>query len=221
MLELRTLNHQVGYSKLRPSSSRMEASAYFARSFVQDGGGVGDGGIDFAAGEVALHGRDELREGFVGLRHEVGDEQDGEGRGFGEGVFLEVVVAGEFAGEQGILLAHLGLDEGVADAALVGLAAAFEDDFLDGPGGAQVVEDVGAGICLEDGAGDESRDHVHGDDVALFVEEADAVGIAVEAGGEIVLAGADGFLGSRRGFGCRGDWPRGWGRCRRGCRRAG
>ena len=32
VLERRTLNHQVGYSKLRPSSSILSASAYLLRS---------------------------------------------------------------------------------------------------------------------------------------------------------------------------------------------
>ena len=193
----------VGAADIEPPGGVFEAEAvefqegsvgeFFAQP-AENGGGVGDGGIDFAAGEVAADGGDEAGEGLVGLGEEVGDEKDGEGGGLGEGVFLEVVVAGEFSGEEGVFFAHLGLDESVADAAAVGDAACFLDDFLDGPRGAQVVEDVGAGIGLENGLGDEGGDHVHGNDVAVFVEEADAVGVAVEACGEIEAAGADGLL---------------------------
>ena len=51
-----------------------------AAEFVEYEQGVGDGGVDFAAGEVALHGDDELGEGLVGLGDEVGDEYHRERR---------------------------------------------------------------------------------------------------------------------------------------------
>ena len=110
-------------------------------------------------------------------------------------------MAGQLAGKQRILFAHLGLDEGVAHAAAVRNAAILQDDFLDGPGRAQVIEDVGAGILGQHHFGDEGGDHVHGDDVALFIQKPDAVGIAIEAGGKVIPARAHGLLRGHQGVG--------------------
>ena len=58
----------------------------------------------------------------------------------------------------------------------------------DGPRAAQVVEDRGARILAEHVLGDERRDHVHRNDVALLVDEPRAVGVAVERHAEVVAA---------------------------------
>ena len=110
-------------------------------------------------------------------------------------------MAGKFPGKERILFAHLGLDERMAHAAAVRNAAIFQNDFLHGPRGAQVIENVGPGIFGQHHLGDKRGDHVHGDDVAFFVQKPDAVGIAIEAGGKIILARAHGLLRGHQGVG--------------------
>ena len=67
------------------------------------------------------------------------------------------------------------------------------DDLLDHAAGAQVVEDH-ALLAAEDILGDEGGDEVHRDDLALLIDEAGAVGVAIEGHTEVELPGADGLL---------------------------
>jgi len=110
-------------------------------------------------------------------------------------------VAAQLAREDGVVFAHLALDEGVADAAHHGPAAGLLDDLLHGPAAAQVVEDRRAGVAPQDVLGDQRRHDVHRHDLAAFVDEARAVGVAVEGHAEVVAALAD--LGAQRVEGVR------------------
>ncbi len=53
-------------------------------------------------------------------------------------------------------------------------------DVPDGPARADVVDDRGAGLLLEDGLGEERGEEVAGDELACVVDEEAAVGVAVE-----------------------------------------
>ena len=96
-------------------------------------------------------------------------------------------LAGELARHDCIFLAHLVLDKRVPDAGHARLAAVVADGFADGPAAAEVVEDGGAAAAgfAEDVHGDQGGEEVHRDDLALVVDEAAAVGIAVERRAEV------------------------------------
>ncbi len=115
------------------------------------------------------------------LEHE--QERDDAGVGLGE--VAEVVVRRDLAGENGVLLAHAVLDEGVADAADQGGAAGRGDRARYGPARAHVVEDGAAGALPQHHLGEERRDEVAGDELARVVDEEAAVGVPVVGDAEI------------------------------------
>src|SRR6185436_4647974 len=106
-------------------------------------------------------------------------------RAVGVVVVAEVVVAGELAAEDGVLLAQRRLHEGVADALAYGDATVLADVLGDGAAAAQIEEDVAAGVVAEQLAGDERRREVAADRLTLLVDEGGAVGVAVEGDAEV------------------------------------
>ena len=73
--------------------------------------------VQLAGDEVALAERaQELGQRLPALRDELEHEQERDDARVGLGEVAEVVVAGDLAGERGVLLAHAVLDERVADA---------------------------------------------------------------------------------------------------------
>ena len=103
----------------------------------------------------------------------------------------EVVVAGDLAAEGAALVAHAGLEEGVADAVHVGLAAEALDEVGHRARGAHVVEDVGARLLLEDRLGQQRGQEVAVDERARVVDEEAAVGVAVPGDAEVGALLAD------------------------------
>jgi hypothetical protein len=96
-------------------------------------------------------------------------------------------VAGELAAEGRFLRAHGGLDERVPDAVAHGHAAGARDLLLHDPRGAQVVDDRRARVLLQDLARQERRHQVVPHRAAGLVDEAAAVGVAVEADAQLGL----------------------------------
>ena len=98
-------------------------------------------------------------------------------------------MAGKLAREYRVVRPHLLLDEGVPDAAHHRLASGGGDGLLAHLGGTQVVEAHGPRVRRDEVLGDEGGCKIHRYDVALLVEEARAVGVAVVCNGKVVLAG--------------------------------
>ncbi len=145
--------------------------------------------IDFAAGKIFTQRGDQCGERLIRLADDVGQAEDRHGGTLRGEVVLEVVMSAQFAGEERIGFAHLLLDEGMADAAHHRLAACGLDDLLDDPTAAQVIVDralAGGEHIL----GDERGDEVHGDDLALLIDEAGAVGIAIIRDAKGIRTGA-------------------------------
>ena len=94
-------------------------------------------------------------------------------------------MAGDLAGEGGVLLAHPRLDERVADAVHERDPAGALDRVRHRPARAHVVDDLRAGLLLEHAPGEESGDEVARDELATVVDEEAAVGVAVERDPEV------------------------------------
>src|SRR5581483_12054795 len=92
----------------------------------------------------------------------------------------EVVVRRYLACEDGVLLAHPLLDEGVAYAVDERHASGLLDRLGYGPRRADVVDHLGAWHPLEERFGEEGRDEVARDEFAGVVDEEAAVRVTVE-----------------------------------------
>ena len=99
-------------------------------------------------------------------------------------------MAGDLAAEDGPLLAHPLLEEGVADPGEGGAAALGGDQVGDGAAGARVVEDRRAGVLRQRRAGEQGADEVAVAELAAVVDEEAAVGVAVPGDPEVGAAGA-------------------------------
>ena len=106
--------------------------------------------------------------------------QRGDDAGVGPEVLPEVVVRGVLAAEHRVGVGHDLLHERVADAALHRLAAELADHLGDGLRADHVVHDRFAGVAGEHRGGEDRGGGGPGDDLALVVDEDDAVGVAVE-----------------------------------------
>src|SRR3954447_12494117 len=133
---------------------------------------VGDLGVDLAGDEVlrAIGGEQlahlHLLHGQL-LEHEQG--RDGAAVGVVE--VVEVVVARDLAAEDRALVAHAGLEEGVADAVDERLAPRAGDRVGHRPAGAGVVEDRRARRLLEEMLGEDRREEVAVDEAPGVVDE--------------------------------------------------
>ena len=127
----------------------------------------------------------QLGQRGVPLGEQLEDQQRGDRAGVGVVEGLEVVVAGDLAAELAALVAHAGLEERVPDA--VDERAAAEALTVSGhrAGGADVVEDVGAGDLLEDRRGQQRGEEVAVHELAGAVDEEAAVGVAVPRDPEV------------------------------------
>ena len=116
------------------------------------------GRVQLAGDEVALaEGAQELRELRAALRDQLEHQQERDDAGVGLREVAEVVVARDLAGERGVVLAHPLLDERVADAVDERHAAGALDRLGHGPARAHVVDDLRAGLLLEDDLGEAAR----------------------------------------------------------------
>ena len=88
-------------------------------------------------------------------------------------------MAGHFAAEHGVALAHRLLDEGMADAVHDRRAAHARDDVAYGVAGAQVVHDLRARVLQKECLGQQGRDEVARHELAGAVDEEAAIGVAV------------------------------------------
>ena len=88
-------------------------------------------------------------------------------------------MARHLAAEGGALVAHPGLEERVADAVHVRLAARLRHQVAHGARGAHVVEDRGAGLLLQHRLGQQGGQEVAVHERAGVVDEEAAVGVAV------------------------------------------
>ena len=86
--------------------------------------------------------------------------------GVGAVEVVEVVVAGDLAAEGRAQLAHARLEEGVAHAVHVGVAAGALDHVAHGARGAHVVEDRRAGLLAQDRLGEQRGQEVAGHELA-------------------------------------------------------
>ena len=75
-------------------------------------------------------------------------------------------MAGHLAAEDGVLLAHPPLEERVPDAVHQRRAAVLGDRVLHRIAGANVVDDLGAGMLDQERLGEQRRDEVAGDELA-------------------------------------------------------
>src|SRR6185503_10487542 len=116
---------------------------------------VFDDEVGLRALGVAQERAHDVRHRLALLPAQVEDLDDRHQRAVGVVVVAEVVVAGELAAEDGVLLAQRRLHEGVADALAYGDATVLADVLGDGAAAAQIEEDVAAGVVAEQLAGDE------------------------------------------------------------------
>ena len=119
------------------------------------------------------------------LRHQLEDEQRGDEAVVGVVEVAEVVVSGDFAGEDAVLLTHPLLDERMADAVHQRPAAVPGHGVPDGVARAQVVDDRRAGVLQEKRLGQERRHEVARDELAAAVDEEAAVGVAVPGDADV------------------------------------
>ena len=148
--------------------------------------------VDLAADEVLGAQRlQQLGHRRLLLREQLEDEQRRDEAGVGVVVVGEVVVAGHLAAEQPALAAHALLEEGVPDAVEQGHAAVRRDHVGHGAAGAQVVEDLRAGVLDQESLGEQRGDEVAGHELAVLVDEEAAVGVAVPGDAEVGLLGHD------------------------------
>ena len=91
---------------------------------------------------VSRKGRRSSESGLSRFEIELQHEQERDHAGIGLEVVAEVVVARDLAGEDGVLLAHAVLDEGVADAVDQRDAAGALDRLPHRPARADVVDDL-------------------------------------------------------------------------------
>ena len=89
------------------------------------------------------------------------------------------------ATEDGVLLGHLRLDEGVADAGPDRLTAELGDELRDRLGGDEVVDDRRARVLRQVALGDHAADGRRADGVALLVDDEAAVGVPVEGDADV------------------------------------
>jgi hypothetical protein len=127
----------------------------------------------------------QLRQGFAGVAHQLDHQQPRDVAAVAVGEVAEVVVSAHFAAVHGVFQAHALLDEGVAGLALDGDAAGGFD-LLDGvPGQAWVVDDLAAGVRLEEHFGEQADQVVAFDEAAFGVEEEAAVEVAVPGDAQV------------------------------------
>ena len=149
---------------------------------------VGDGRVDLAGEEEPLAvRREELRQLAPALRDQLDEEQERDDAGVGLGEVPEVVVRGDLAAEDGVLLAHAVLDVGVPDAVHQRGAAGALDRLRHRAARAHVVDDAAAALLLQDRLGKERGDEVAGDELAGVVDEEAAVGVPVVGDAEVGL----------------------------------
>ena len=149
-------------------------------------GDVRDRDVDLAGQEVALAVRaQELGQRLAALRDELQHEQERNHARVGLEEVPEVVVAGDLAGEGGVLLADALLDERVADTVDERDPAGALDRLRHGPARAHVVDDLRARILLQHRLGEERRHEVARDELAGVVDEEAPVGVAVEGRAEV------------------------------------
>ncbi len=98
-------------------------------------------------------------------------------------------MAGDLAAEDGLLLAHPRLEEGVADAREVRAPALGGDKVGHGAARARVVEDRRAWVLCQRRAGEQGADEVAVAELAAAVDEEAAVGVAVPGDAEVGTGG--------------------------------
>ena len=144
--------------------------------------------VDLTAVGVPVQRRHELAEWPV-LR---GDDADGRGEGNRAAVAVEVVpeieVPAQFASEDRVPIGHGLFHEGVPDALPPRCSVGGKDFLRHHARAAQIVDDHGARVVLQEVAPQQGRHQVATDGLRLFVDEDTAVGVAVETDAQIRLA---------------------------------
>ena len=100
-------------------------------------------------------------------------------------------VAGHFARQLGVLFLHFGFDERVAGLVHDAVAAEFRDLVVHHLRAFHFADEGGAGLALQDLARVDEQQQIAVDDVAVFVDCADAVRVAVEGQAELGAGFAD------------------------------
>src|SRR4029079_12434569 len=136
--------------------------------------------------EVVLAERaEDLGQRLPALRDELQHEEGGDRPRVGLVEVAEVVVPGALAAEERALLPHPFLDEGVADPVDERSAPEPLDGVAHGPARAYVVDDLRAGLLLEQRLREEGGDEVARDELVRVVDEEAAVGVAVEGNSQV------------------------------------
>ena len=100
-------------------------------------------------------------------------------------------MAGHFARQLGVLFLHLGFDQRVAGLVHDAVAAQFGDLVVHHLRAFHFADEGRAGLALQDFARVDQQQHVAVDDVAVFVDRADAVGVAIEGDAKLGAGFAD------------------------------
>ena len=213
MFDGRTLNHQSSYCDGDAVQVVDLAVGEALGQLVHLALLVLDLEVDLGALGVAHQRRDELGHGFFASQR-GSDLDHGQQRAVGVVVVPKVVVAGELAAEDALLVAQGGLHEGVADALADGDAAALVDVL----GTAREERRSKRRACPARGqqlAADQGGHEVAADRLALLVHEGGAVGVSVEGDPRSAPRGRTSSLEIAQILQLERDWLRGWGRCRR------
>lgn len=130
----------------------------------------------------------QLAESLVGVGEDF-DQTAGCIQGIveAEEAIVEEDMSAHFAGEMCVGFLDFGFDEAVSDAAHDGDAAVFGDIIKEGLGAFYFADDRCAGVFFQHVATEEDHEFVAPDHVAIFVNHADAVGIAVVGDAKITV----------------------------------
>ncbi len=123
--------------------------------------------------------------GWPVAREQLEHDEERDDAGVGLREVAEVVVRGDLAREERVLLAHAVLDERVADPVDERNPARLLDRARHGPARADVVDHLGARLLREHRLREQRRDEVAGDELAAVVDEEAAVGVAVVGDAEV------------------------------------
>ncbi len=146
--------------------------------------------------ELGLEGGDELAEGLLLVGHDLGEEERVEQAVALREMAADADAAGLFAADQDLLREHEVADVLEADAVLVQFAAVFGGDAVQHFGGVEGAGDVaGPAFVLEQPLENDGEDLVRVDDVAVLVDGADAVGVAIGDEAGVAVLGDDAALG--------------------------
>ena len=147
---------------------------------------------NFRSGHHLRHARELRRERLAGFRNDFDQAAGRVERVVVAAVAIaEEHVAGHFARQFGVLFLHFGFDERVAGLVHDAVAAQFGDLVVHHLRTFHFADEGGAGLALQDFARVDEQQQIAIDHVAVFVDSADAIGIAIEGEPKLCAGFAD------------------------------